>query len=80
MTKRFCDLCQSPALDETRVESHHKFEEWQRSIPQGTEVCYIETAILFSFNQHKTGFGGPPDLCKSCRIQLIEEALRKVKE
>ena len=92
MTKKFCDRCEEPALptpDTTYQEPYGMayFGASPRSLPiAGAEPaptpqqCLIEAQLLFSFRHHSQGFGGPPDLCSSCRLVLVQKLLDQLRE
>jgi hypothetical protein len=68
-TKRFCDICDEPAVDE-RQDVYYR----AASKVLSDRSAKIAVRISFSFEDHSTGFGGPPDLCKNCRANLIVAA------
>lgn len=70
MQKSYCDMCGKPA---TRSETIH-YHRTPNPRPVGTDKkAKISTTISFGFVDHSLGFGGPPDLCRECKIGLIEE-------
>lgn len=88
MSKRhFCDLCDAPAVDglhakSTELPVGEPVREYRsHRSGGGTEGLYQTYAIAsvhFSFRDHKTGFGGPPDLCRACASKLVKQLLEKI--
>ena len=87
MTKKFCDRCEEPALSTPDATYQEPYGEPYRSLPiPGTvlasltpQQCLIEVKLFFGFRHHAQGFGGPPDLCGSCRVLLAEQLLSQLR-
>lgn len=81
MTKQFCDICGEPAIEsiyDLGAEHLHPIGEVYRrskgsSLTEETCQCKIRLHASFSFVEHPTGLGGPPDLCHACREQLLKK-------
>jgi hypothetical protein len=83
MRKPFCDICEEPCED--------KYVDISLDVPYGDfynrpcdsslgyEVVQsrIIASVTFRFWKHRTGFGGPPDLCLKCRIEILQMLLNK---
>lgn len=90
MTKNFCDLCGEPALKNLESEvklpydAPYKENGWTspdspKAIKPKIIQAYIVARVHYSFRSHRTGFGGPPDLCEGCVQELLELLLRNHK-
>ena len=82
MTKKFCDRCEEPALptpDTTYQEPYGLLIPGYALAAVTPQQCMIEVQLLFGFRHHAQGFGGPPDLCSSCRIVLVEHLLSQLR-
>ena len=66
MEKRFCDICEKPATQERRI-----FRA-TRDITVNGKRCQIVVEARFLFENHPTGYGGPPDLCRECAADLVK--------
>ena len=82
MQKRFCDICEKPALENPGVLvsenwglSREQYPHGHASKPEMFQPQIVVTAN-FSFHKHPTGFGGPPDLCGECRRRLLCELVK----
>ncbi len=78
MTKRFCDICGNPANESLhrKTEADTPFGKPYEGSKHGTigtekKQCAITIRVHFGFTEHRTGFGGPPDLCDECAAKLI---------
>jgi hypothetical protein len=86
MTKRFCDLCGHPAADGTHgAETSVDYGKPYEGVHRGgagfeTRQPRIVASVHFSFRDHPTGFGGPPDLCAECAANLVSEVRARVSE
>lgn len=74
MTKNFCDLCEKPAATrDLRRSAVAKFGRPYQ--PHGDGQTKRQATVVvtanFSFQNHPTGFGGPPDLCEECAVALV---------
>lgn len=88
MSRRYyCDLCDKPAVDglhgtQISVPVGTPVSEYRtRADGSGCVGNYQTLAVAsvhFSFTDHKTGFGGPPDLCAECAAKLVEELRQKI--
>lgn len=74
MTKRFCDICgkESVALGKRHKKKYGKEYESFRNVSCSVEQAFIEVTASFGFSNHETGFGGPPDLCTTCILYLLD--------
>jgi hypothetical protein len=81
MTKKFCDLCETEAIQDNpdMLCSLPYGQPYETYIPIGQKQAYITISARFGFSQHKSGYGGPPDLCKECRVKLLTHLLEKSK-
>lgn len=78
MTKNFCDICGAPAIKIPGVyyslEIGEPFEREELETPKLTAIrTKVVARLHFSFADHKTGFGGPPDLCSDCANDIISK-------
>lgn len=83
MTKRFCDICEKPAIEHFDPAYYLPIEEWtswKNPVNQTKEQCAIKVKAYFGFENHKTGFGGPPDLCLQCMLDLVEGLMIIIKK
>ena len=74
MTKRFCDLCDRPAMEDLKLEYHLPFGEGRKSDATDGRTIWtsIKTSVVFQFVNHPTGYGGSPDLCLTCWLKQVE--------
>lgn len=85
MTKNFCDLCGEPAINfDTRLTHSVEFGEKHPayrcdSVQRPMERTKIVVATSLGFADHETGFGGPPDLCGKCLLDLLTQFLESVR-
>lgn len=80
MTQLFCDLCGKIAIQDGINSKFMAFEnagEKYLNYENMTKQCSIRALVTFTFHDHRTGFGGPPDLCESCARKLIAKLLAK---
>jgi hypothetical protein len=74
MEKRFCDICDKPAVKRTT----------RHIVLQDKVLCdksaKIQGIFNLSFKGHSTGFGGPPDLCEGCYSALFGKYMDAVSE
>ena len=81
MKKPFCDICEKPASERhlgLSIERAigEKFETVQTgSTGFRTTRTRITAKVQFGFVDHRTSFGGPPDLCDDCVVSLLQSAL-----
>lgn len=73
MNKRFCDMCGKPAANIKKLETFHRHDPDGRNADGEPAPTLIMTSVHFSFRNHRTGFGGPPDLCRRCITGLCKE-------
>lgn len=71
-------MCGEPAEENIKPEVFHPFGDPYDGVGLaflGAEKvqCKIRAYVVFSFVEHRTGFGGPPDLCKICAAKLCKE-------
>lgn len=71
MTKRFCDLCGKPAAELRKLEISRAFGPEREEEEYNKHRCSVRVSVNFGFHDHPTGFGGPPDLCEECVLDLI---------
>lgn len=76
MQKRFCDICEKPAVDNFEPSYYQPVGEewtsWKDPVNITKQQCAIKMRAVFGFDNHKSGFGGPPDLCLQCMLDLVE--------
>lgn len=75
MKKAICDLCGEDALPDLRAFVEMPcVEPYTATGNFGIEKrqCKVVVKAVFSFQDHQTGFGGPPDLCLNCRNTLLK--------
>lgn len=84
-TKRFCDICGNPADEGLHGKgAEEKIGEPWRGY-NGAKECdgvwqtTIHARVIFGFTNHKTGFGGPPDICASCAAVLTRKIAQSIK-
>ncbi len=75
MKKLFCDICGEPAVE--NLPTDHKVKHGKPYTGfksergcDGSWQCQIRVSVNFSFVEHPSGFGGPPDLCARCAAEL----------
>ena len=71
MEKRFCDIC---------GEEAKRAEGITHVVPERVKCdksAHVTARVSFGFQNHSTGFGGPPDLCFSCIHKIIKGLLLK---
>lgn len=78
MKKAFCDLCGQPAVAEIEVKGISRPFGEKRMVREYPNKEYeVRTAVTvtvhFGFENHPTGYGGPPDLCVNCILGLLDE-------
>ena len=74
MKKSMCDLCSGDAPDRPGIEYSEPWGiTWKTSIE--VHQAALRVSIIFSFVQRADGFAGPPDLCKSCQVQLLQKII-----
>lgn len=66
MTKQFCDICGEPGVRAEEVQGYNSYRAGDAYGPGK-----IRVSVNFGFSQRSDGFGGPPDLCESCRHKLL---------
>lgn len=78
-TKRFCDICNEPAVDQNRerIEASQRIGEPREDEEYNRIQTSVTVTAIFGFRLHPSGFGGPPDLCKDCRIVLLKQLLHQ---
>lgn len=74
MTKNFCDLCGEPATGKEIVGISMPFPKEVLS----DKKARVQIRFSLGFQNHSTGFGGPPDVCESCLIDLVNALKKKV--
>lgn len=80
MKKPFCDICGKPAMEQqwfkaamnvgeprTGYETEHDGSGCEK-----TRQCVAVASVQFTFEQHQTGYGGPPDLCAEHARELVK--------
>lgn len=76
MTRNFCDICGEPAvMGSPNVERKDPIGQpvtWAVGEEMAKQVS-VTTHVRFGFANHPSGFGGPPDLCKKCRVRLLHD-------
>ena len=72
MQKRFCDFCEEALSSEPK-----KIELISETKVYCDDKAKVTVSLITGFHNHSTGFGGPPDLCLSCMIELIDEIKEK---
>lgn len=85
MERRFCDICDSPAIDRMQLKQIEMLEAvgepYQRRETTNSEPvearCKIVVSAHFSFRDHQAGFSGPPDLCAKCVGDLLAKLARQ---
>jgi hypothetical protein len=73
MLKKFCDLCERPALRELSVEVAKAFGPERVDEEFNPIQARVNVRAVFTFTNHPSGFGGPPDLCAHCAMILLAE-------
>jgi hypothetical protein len=77
MSKRtFCDLCDSPVDPKQNGSPNFEYEASSRVL--GDKSAKVCIRISFGYHRHSTGYGGPPDLCNKCRVNLLKAALGRI--
>ena len=76
MTKYFCDICGEPASDKASTKS---LEVKTKVKVQCDPNAVIYLNLNIGFQNHSTGFGGPPDLCKKCLHDLCVRLEKNIK-
>lgn len=79
MEKRFCDICEAPAEKFADLvqfkrpvgETYQAYKSDTSGGVQGLWQCKIVVKPVITFEDHKAGFGGPPDLCRNCLKGLL---------
>jgi len=81
MKKSFCDICGEPANDGI----DRAYSELEIGAPYGWSAaeperqCRIVAKITFGYVDHSTSFGGPPNLCRACAVDLAAAVVAKLK-
>jgi len=80
MNKPFCDICESPADSKPGVKSSIMFGRKHLSPHTDTKLVKTEAVatVHFGFQNHESGYGGPPDLCTKCRRELVKKLLESL--
>jgi len=73
MEKLFCDMCEKPA---SRADTIDLYRSPNPRLKDFDKTAKFRVSINFGYVEHSTGFGGPPDLCRECKIRLIEELIQ----
>ena len=76
MKKTFCDICGNAAND--KVQSRLSL-----TLADSVLCDYkasIKGVFILSFENHSTGFGGPPDLCNNCYNTMITKYKNSMSE
>lgn len=76
MKKIFCDICESPADDKLEAEIVRPIGKEYVGIRNGIKnslQCQVVARVVFTFRDHPSGFGGPPDLCRKCAGLLLND-------
>lgn len=71
MTKRFCDICGSPATKKAPFEVSLPCGKAWMSNDKDTGLVQPAVTIRANFVLRQDGFEGPPDLCASCVLNLM---------
>ena len=83
MKKPFCDVCGAPAFEGLerwkmraclRVGTPHRAPE-PGSTSYREVQCQAVATTSYTFENHPTGFGGPPDLCVNHARDLLQGLL-----
>ena len=83
-TKRYCDLCDKPACENldgalTRLPVGQPWTGFSGERQcDGSWQTNIVARVIFRFEEHLTGYGGPPDLCPECAAKLVKQLLEKI--
>lgn len=72
-TRRFCDLCGKPAEEQRTLEIFHAFGPEREDEEYNKHRTQIRVSVNFGFRDHPRNFGGPPDLCGVCLLNLVDE-------
>ena len=78
-TRNFCDLCEAPAVNLEHIEAKYAFGEPYEGVYDGgfkTKQARIVARVVYTIEENKGGFRGPPDLCVKCAWQLVAAAAR----
>ena len=77
MTKRFCDLCGKPAAELRKLEIFRAFGPEREDEEYNRRRTCVRVSVSFGLRDHPTGFGGPPDLCEECVLDLIGDVKKE---
>jgi hypothetical protein len=69
VTKRFCDICDRPAEDNEKKEARLQFK---------ASPALAVVKAVYRIEGDKSGYGGPPDLCRECKGILINVLLQQL--
>ena len=75
MTKLLCDNCGAECA---KLEQPQMVREPRIRFPAFDTMAKFRVAVVFTLVEHSTGFGGPPDLCKTCQHDLIDALNRRI--
>jgi len=67
MKKTFCGICDAPAM------SSKKLEYTLDTTLTCDDTAKARIGVYTNLVNHSRGFGGSPDLCYECMLNLIEE-------
>lgn len=75
MKRPFCDVCEKEIVGISANPNGISARQPWNTAPdiKAGKVPNIVVVAHFTFVDHPAGFGGPPDLCRSCRIRLLND-------
>ena len=72
-TRRFCDLCGKPAVEQRTFEILQTFGPEREDEEHNKYRAHIRVVLNFDFRNIPGGYHQPPDLCGVCVLNLLDK-------